>query len=300
MNTNSKDVVKNVESNNVESTSNEQRRTNKPIVISRRRLLRAGVAGIPVVLTMAGIAPGQFGKGISAASGLDYDGMHTIDRFKDIHGDVLRDNLIYSDKDGFIYRNNGGYYQTDLKSLAGTTENSETSYTVSTSSWTQTAGTQNDPEVPAGSNLTFDISFDEGVVTIPARLNKNGCYYTVVDPSEFKSDKVSVGLSSLSSSSGYTITSDVPTISEVTISLDSTTWPTDTSDGIDWRLVPESEVSKSVTVTFKATVTVNLDTKSQLDDSDISYTSDVTLNCTLKLTMPKPAVTFDHSMDWNH
>ena len=104
MNNNSEDVVKSVESNKVESTSNEQRQTNKPIVISRRRLLRAGVAGIPVVLTMAGIAPGQGIMGqASAASGLVYGGTGVGVRARfDGDDQIVHDGLVWSNNNGFV------------------------------------------------------------------------------------------------------------------------------------------------------------------------------------------------------
>ena len=107
MKTNTEDVVKNVESKNLESTSNEQRQTVKPIVISRRRLLRAGAAGIPMVLTMAGVAPGQSIMGqASAASGLVYGGtgVGVRDSFEGKDG-ILRDNLVWSNNNGFVYTN---------------------------------------------------------------------------------------------------------------------------------------------------------------------------------------------------
>ena len=120
MNTNSEDVVKNVESNNVESTSNEQRQTNKPIVISRRRLLRAGMAGIPVVLTMAGVAPGQSIMGqASAASGLVYGGTGVGVRERFDNTNKVQDNLVWSNNNGFVIdKTNDKLFTEEISTLS--------------------------------------------------------------------------------------------------------------------------------------------------------------------------------------
>ena len=123
MNTKSEDVVKNVELNQVESTSNEQRQTVKPIVISRRRLLRAGVAGIPVVLTMAGLAPAESIQTTpSAASGLVYGGNKVYNRFYDQR---RSDGLVWTDHNGFVLLPEGGV-KTSNPALSITTDDSTT------------------------------------------------------------------------------------------------------------------------------------------------------------------------------
>lgn len=171
MNTNSKDVVKSVESNKVESTSNEQRQTNKPIVISRRRLLRAGVAGIPVVLTMAGVAPGQSIMGqASAASGLVYGGtgVGVRDRFE---GDdrIVQDNLVWSNNNGFVIdKRNNKLFTADI-STQSRNDPSDNSITLKASGTSVTKNVTVTPKPLSSSSNGF---------TFNAYLHKSGVYYT--------------------------------------------------------------------------------------------------------------------------
>ena len=175
MNTNSKDVVKSVESNNVESTSNEQRQTNKPIVISRRRLLRAGVAGIPVVLTMAGVAPAA---GIqtdpSAASGLIYGGNKVYNRFAD-DNNIVKDGLVWTDHNGFVLLNEGGVKTEGLTVTTDSSSSGETTFNI-TGEYTGT-GTQPEDETPP--TKTFTVSIDKPTsLSVNAYLHKTGVWYT--------------------------------------------------------------------------------------------------------------------------
>ena len=99
MNSKSENAVQNT---NTVSTYEERSQAHSPVVISRRRLLRAGLSGIPILLTMNGIAPGQDGiKTVaSAASALNYDREGTYDRFSRY---ANSDNLVLSNNNGFIY-----------------------------------------------------------------------------------------------------------------------------------------------------------------------------------------------------
>ncbi len=292
MNTNSQDVVKSVESKNVESTSNEQRQTVKPIVISRRRLLRAGVAGIPVVLTMAGVAPGQFGGGISAASGLNYDKKNTLGRFTRIHDDVLRDNLIYSDNDGFIFKREGGYYDVSCK-------NTDVEPTSTGSGLTATItllGLSNDAQSghtavrpPEDSDISFTLRFNEGAITYPARLNKNGDYYTQQTWFTIDKEKIDAALSSLSFPEAYDIADIVSDNETITIgTLDTTDWAVAPNP---WRVVPSE--SKQVTVSYSAHTTFSYKTVAQEDTSvEITYTGTVKVELTFPATVSTPELTF--------
>ena len=169
MNTNTEDVVKSVESKNVKSTSNEQRQTNKPIVISRRRLLRAGVAGIPVVLTMAGVAPGQSIMGQeSAASGLVYDGTGVGVRERFNGTDMVQDNLVWSNNNGFVVdKDNNKLFTEDISTTSQTNSTGVGGITLTE---TGTGGGTKSVVVTPVANppaLTFD-----------AFLHKSGVYYT--------------------------------------------------------------------------------------------------------------------------
>lgn len=170
MNTKSEDVVKNVESNNVESTSNEQRQTVKPIVISRRRLLRAGVAGIPVVLTMAGIAPAAGIQTVaSAASGLMYGGNKVYNRFA---GDntIERDGLIWTDHNGFVLQSAGGVKTEGLTVTTDTSTNGTTTFSLTG----YDTGNQ-----PSASNKEFTVSITPPAsLSVNAYLHKTGVWYT--------------------------------------------------------------------------------------------------------------------------
>ena len=171
MNNNSEDVVKNVESNNVESTSNKQRQTNKPIVISRRRLLRAGVAGIPVVLTMTGIAPAN---GIqtepSAASGLIYGGNKVYNRFA---GDntIERDGLIWTDHNGFVLLRDGGV-KSQVLSIDSETDG-EHQYTQHIQSYSQQGLDNNPPAIEV-----FATIGSVSNLSANAYAHKTGYWYT--------------------------------------------------------------------------------------------------------------------------
>lgn len=169
---NSEDVVKNVESNNVESTSNEQRQTNKPIVISRRRLLRAGVAGIPVVLTMAGVAPGNSIIGqASAASGLVYGGtgVGVRERF-DGSNKVANDNLVWSTNNGFVIDKRNNKLFTEEISTLSRNDPSDSNITLkATDDSSKTKTVTVTPKSLDSSTNTF---------TFNAYLHKSGVYYT--------------------------------------------------------------------------------------------------------------------------
>ena len=171
MNTKSEDVVKNVESNNVESTSNEQRQTVKPIVISRRRLLRAGAASIPLVLTMAGLAPGEsIQTQASAASGLMYGGHLVHDRFA---GDntIVRDGLVWTDHNGFVLLSGGGVKTSTLAiNPVSSTSSGETPITIT---GTSEPVQSNPPQKTFTVSLTLPTSLSAN-----AYLHKTGNWYT--------------------------------------------------------------------------------------------------------------------------
>ncbi len=299
MNTNSKDVVKNVESNNVESTSNEQRQTVKPIIVSRRRLLRAGVAGIPVALTMAGIAPGQFGTQWSAASGLDYDGKHTLERFSSIHDDVLNDNLIYSDQDGFILKNNNdGYYEETCNSDADTitSQTPQATVTITFSGVTNDAPDITPARPPQESDISLSLALSEGAITYQARLNKNGNFYTQQSLFTSDSSKFTPTLTSPSYSSNYSITNISAGSGNVTIAnLDNTDWPV-VSD--PWRQVPSDEENVSVTYTANTPFTYTT-TESGNSSNTITYTGTINIEVTFPATVNAPTQTFEKVTDWN-
>lgn len=165
MNNNSEDVVKIVESNNVESTSNEQRQTNKPIVISRRRLLKAGVAGIPVVLTMAGVAPAD---GIqtepSAASGLVYGGNKVYNRF---YSERRSDGLVWTDHNGFVLQSTGGVISRPFTISTDSSTNGQKAVPITGE------GGDNPPQ------KTFTLSITPpNNLTVNAYQHKTGVWYT--------------------------------------------------------------------------------------------------------------------------
>lgn len=169
MNTNSQDVVKSVESKNVESTSNEQRQTNKPIVISRRRLLRAGVAGIPVVLTMAGIAPAaSIQTDPSAASAMWYGGNKVYNRF---YNDRRSDGLVWTDHNGFVLLPEGGV-KTQALSIDSETD-SEHSDTTTVEHTLSQALSDNPPSIVISATIepVSDLSAN-------AYAHKTGYWYT--------------------------------------------------------------------------------------------------------------------------
>ena len=203
MNTNSKDVVK-----SVESTSNEQRQTVKPIVISRRRLLRAGVAGIPVVLTMAGVAPGIEGiNAASAASGLNYDGLGTVDRISQLQ-EPDENGLIWSDSEGFVLTGqHGGHYKSE-NALSATGAFSSVPVSLS---FTKTENNNN--ENTSTENLTVTLNLSDNI-TGSAHLHKLGNFY-------ISKDDISL--------EGTTINADLPlsfSISELSVIESSSVSPT--------------------------------------------------------------------------
>lgn len=174
MNTKSEDVVKNVESNNVESTSNEQRQTNKPIVISRRRLLKAGVAGIPVVLTMAGIAPAAGIQTVSsAASGLMYGGNKVYNRFA---GDdsIENNGLVRTDHNGFVLLKAGGVKSSPLTVSTDPSTDGNITITLPATSY---IGSGTVPDTMPSKTFTFSIDPPSGL-TVNAYLHKTGVWYT--------------------------------------------------------------------------------------------------------------------------
>lgn len=80
--------------------TSKQHRAVKPVIVSRRRLLRAGAASIPVILTMAARTPlyaetGQW----SGASGLNYDGRGIAARFWNYNDG----GIVHSDTNGIIF-----------------------------------------------------------------------------------------------------------------------------------------------------------------------------------------------------
>ena len=102
MNSKSENAVQNI---NSDTTSEERSQAHSPVVISRRRLLRAGVSGIPILLTMHGLAPaeGTIKGAPSAASAMNYDKQGTYQRMYDYRtGDV-----VLSDENGFIIKPDG-------------------------------------------------------------------------------------------------------------------------------------------------------------------------------------------------
>lgn len=290
MNNNSKDVVKNVESNKVESTSNEQRQTNKPIVISRRRLLRAGVAGIPVVLTMAGVAPGQSIMGqASAASGLVYGGtgVGVRERF-DGNDQIVHDNLVWSNNNGFVIDKSTNELFSE--------EISTTDRTVSGTATITISGTATSGTVEKTVNVTAKDNFPE--LTFDAFLHKSGVYYT-----DFLLTKVG-GADATTSSikaffEGLTVTdyfdftiagestpldtSKVTSaqLAEVSVTFDNS-WTKTTgyqhgsdSATTDYYLVPGNE-STAITVKFKIKATIEDVTR------DVTVGENTTEPCTFK------------------
>lgn len=170
MNTKSEDVVKNVELNQVESTSNEQRQTVKPIVISRRRLLRAGVAGIPVVLTMAGLAPAESIQTTpSAASGLVYGGNKVYNRFYDQR---RSDGLVWTDHNGFVLLPEGGVKTASLQVEAG----GRTTLNVSATSHVDGSDI-NSSDTPSPLSVVVSVSSNNSFLA-KAYQHKTGVWYT--------------------------------------------------------------------------------------------------------------------------
>ncbi len=171
MNNNSEDVVKSVESKNVESTSNEQRQTVKPIVISRRRLLRAGVAGIPVVLTMAGVAPGQSIMGqASAASGLVYGGTGVGVRERFDGSNKVQDNLVWSNNNGFVVDKDNSTLFTEEISTLSRNDLSDNGITLKAA--------ENSTKTKAVTVTPKTLNSGTNAFTFNAYLHKSGVYYT--------------------------------------------------------------------------------------------------------------------------
>ena len=173
MNNNSEDVVKNVESN-VESTSNEQRQINKPIVISRRRLLKAGVAGIPVVLTMAGVAPAaSIQTEPSAASAMWYGGNAVYNRFA---GDntIVKDGLVWTDHNGFVLLEAGGVKTGGLTVTTDSTSTGETTFQITGAF---NGAPQDDPGNPPTKTFTVSVAKPTSL-SMNAYLHKTGEWYT--------------------------------------------------------------------------------------------------------------------------
>lgn len=246
MNIKSEDVVKNVESNNVESTSNEQRQTNKPIVISRRRLLRAGVAGIPVVLTMAGVAPGIEGiNAASAASGLDYDHLGTVDRISQVQGPDAN-GLIWSDEDGFVLTSQNGEYVKKSNGLLSTAA----SPTASAYNLTF-KNTADGTDTITKDTATFTLSLDAGAIKGDPRLHKLGNYYIRKEDVSFASALSSSMLSGTAGGNALTVTLDS---SQPANPFDLSNWGTaPDTHGTDWYCLTEGDATtnkniKSVTV----------------------------------------------------
>ena len=283
MNTNSKDVVKSVESKNVESTSNEQRQTNKPIVISRRRLLRAGVAGIPVVLTMAGIAPAAGIQTVaSAASGLMYGGNKVYNRFYDQR---RSDGLVWTDHNGFVLLPEGGV-KTSSPALSINTDDSTTGV-VEISPTKTYVGLDSVPEQdrPLPSTCTASITPPSNL-SANAYQHKTGCWYTelVVDSSKDLVEYIK------ELGSGLTIKIGEEAINPTTVTIQNPTFTQDNqwynSPVMGYTLDDNSETPEEYyqldqtkdtidSVLFKATVSFNV-TK-----------GDYTYSCTdLEITIP--------------
>ena len=113
MNSKSENAVQNIKA---DTTSEERSQAHSPVVISRRRLLRAGVSGIPILLTMNGIAPAQsIVIGASAASAMNYDRHNVYETFNTYSNDS---NLVWTDENGFILKSKGGeHYISDVKAF---------------------------------------------------------------------------------------------------------------------------------------------------------------------------------------
>ncbi len=259
---NSEDVVKNVESNNVESTSNEQRQTNKPIVISRRRLLRAGVAGIPVVLTMAGVAPGIEGvNAASAASGMNYDGLGTVDR---ISQKVAPDNgLIWSDVDGFVLTEQNGDYFTLQDGLVSTAATP----TATVTGLTFTA----DDNPDTSKDVTLTLNLVAGAISGDSRLHKLGNYYISVEDVSFASALTSSDLSGSVEGNVLTVTLD----NTKPATFDLSNWGTASDhNGTNWYCLTEGNATtnKKITVTVKVESLSYSVTSGGGADATITYT----------------------------
>lgn len=254
MNIKSEDVVKNVESNNVESTSNEQRQTNKPIVISRRRLLRAGVAGIPVVLTMAGVAPGIEGiNAASAASGMNYDHLGTVDRISQVQGPDAN-GLIWSDKDGFVLTSQNGDYYTKENGLVSTAASP------TASAYNLTFQNTTDSTDTTTKDVTLTLNLGAGAIKGDPRLHKLGNYYIRVEDVSFAPALTSSDLSG--SASGTALTG---------ITLDSTQ-PANPIDLSNWGAVPDANGTDWYCLT-EGNATTNKNIKSvTVKVSSLSYT----------------------------
>ncbi|MBR5711791.1 MAG: hypothetical protein IKX40_13635 [Thermoguttaceae bacterium] len=281
MNTNSKDVVKNVESNNVESTSNEQRQTNKPIVISRRRLLRAGVAGIPVVLTMVGIAPADSIQTVpSAASALWYGGNKVYNRFAD-NNTIVKDGLVWTDHNGFVLKSTGSVYtnqlsiNTDTSSTNGT--DGKTTFELTAYSYVGTADPP--PSVSEYPSKTFTASITPPTdLTVNAYLHKTGVWYTdrIVTSSSKDLLEYIKGLTLTVNDGSNSVTATVD-VQDAALSSDVVTWiktPVqgytlgNSTQGQNYYLLPEEGPSVIDSVIYKAKVS-------------FTYTSgDYTYKCT--------------------
>ena len=264
MKTNSKDVVKNVESNNVESTSNEQRQTNKPIVISRRRLLRAGVAGIPVVLTMAGVAPGIEGiNAASAASGMNYDHLGTVGRISPVQGPDAN-GLIWSDEDGFVLTSQNGDYYTQQDGLSS--ESGEYSVTLTNADpGFIFVNSDSEGENKTISTITLNLSLNEGNITGNPRLHKLGNYY-ISNPD--------VSLSTLATSQ-LTGTAGEYTLSGITLDnsqqpvFDLDNWDKATDkNSVVWYLLTDGAATSNSTI---KSVTIKVESLSFSDGTN-TYT----------------------------
>lgn len=284
MNSNSKDVVKNVESNNVESTSNEQRQTNKPIVISRRRLLRAGMAGIPVVLTMTGIAPADtIQTEPSAASAMWYGGNAVYNRFANENG-ILRDGLVWTDHNGFVLLNEGGVKNSPFTINTDSSTDGKKTVTIN--------GDYIGSGTPSGDppQKTFTLSITPpNNLTVNAYLHKKGEWYTdriVTSTSQDLLNYIKSLELTVKDEGSNTVT---PTVTNKAAAFTSSGtwyqtvvqgWNLDsTNQEQNYYLLPASSTADIDSVNFSADVSFTV-----LDsNNEYSYTYNATITIPLKL-----------------
>ena len=289
MNIKSEDVVNNVESNNVESTSNEQRQTVKPIVISRRRLLRAGVAGIPVVLTMAGIAPAADGLKTepSAASAMVYGGNKVYNRFANENG-ILRDGLVWTDHNGFVLLEAGGVKTEHLTVTTDPNSTGEITFNLTATSYNGTADPP--PAVSDYPTKTFTVSIAKPTnLTVNSYLHKTGEWYTdrivrTGTPADLldyiKSLELTVKDGTNTVTATVTDKNATFTSSGAWYQTDVQGWNLENTDQTQtYYLLPASNTSDIDSVNFSAKVTFTY-TK-----DDYQYTYDQTVTIPLKLNV---------------
>lgn len=217
---------------NQKSCADNNRSEKQPLsfpIVSRRRLLRSGIASIPVLLTMAARNPAFAVGAASAASACNYDNKGIFNRF--INSGYLVNGTLQSDVNGFVL-NNGTYIMNN---------------TTITATGTSTI-TDNGTEYIA----TF-------TATVTCILHKNGKWYSTL---------INTGLNGTTDTLKIVVSvagTTPPTVNNI-FDVTVNTWVNDVNDpeGVRGKLItdtgatltfdvtPSSGTATSVTITLPA------------------------------------------------